>query len=364
MKIKHLIFAFLCLSGVTLSAQDFQYSYYQFSPISYNPAFTGAFYGNIRVNAMIRDQLRTVAPANNTSFQEVGVGGGVEYQTLSISIDGNLPFGFKEGDWISAGINIAKDEAGDLDYKHSFNGISAAYHMTLGKKQNAVLTLGAKYGKYGKGITSTNVSDYLSPYILSGQINDLDVNNLTAQGQDLSIDEANDFMVGLLLSAPMGDNSDIRIGISSDHLLAPTLRVSQQMGTSGPITQRLDRRINGVVQFYTDLTDNITFNPSLVFQSMGESSNILVQSLFSYHMPGKDDLALTFGLGYRMSDNSVLPFYMGADMKDMRIGISYAINMGGLSGAGREGGFELGLTKIFSWNKKAKVKPIFVCPRL
>jgi hypothetical protein len=296
--------------------------------------------------------------------------GSPEYRTLSLSLDGNIPFGFRDGDWISAGINIVKDKSGDTGYQHGFNGLSVAYHLALGKKQNTILTLGGKYGKYSKGPKKGN---YISGLILANDAaTDFDLNSLNAGGSaqsDQILNETNDFMLGLLLSAPMGDNADLRIGVASDHLFAPRLRSNSQPDTSMvPIpnqpNDRLDRRLNIVVQYYVDLNDKITFNPSIVYQKMGGASNILIQNLFSYHLPKKDDLALNFGIGYRLANNAVLPFYLGADFNDWRVGMSYGINMGGLSGAGREGGFELGLSKIFSWDKKAKVKPIFVCPRL
>lgn len=370
MKIKQFVIAVFCLVSIGLSAQDMQYSYYQFSPISYNPAFTGAFYGNIRVNAMVRDQWRTIVPNNSTIGNEVTSPSSAEFRTLSISLDGNIPFGFKDGDWVSAGLNIVKDREGDTRYQHNFNGLSLAYHLVMGKKQNTVLTIGGKYGTYSKGPMK---GEYATGLILAGEFlnmpaNDLDIDNLNAGGSlesDQILNETNDLMLGFLLSAPMGDNADIRIGIASDHLLSPTLSVDTTGGGPNNQTrQRLDRRFNANVQYYVDLNDNLTFNPTILYQKMGSASNILLQTLFSYHMPNKDDMALNFGLGFRMANNAVLPFYMGADFNDWRIGASYGINMSGLSGAGREGGFELGITKIFSWNKKAKVKPIFICPRL
>jgi len=366
MKIKHLLFACICCISISLSAQDMQYSYYQFSPISYNPAFTGAFYGNLRINGMFRDQLRTIAPYYNDVDPRESLSG-TEYRTTSLSLDGNIPFGFKDGDWVSAGINLVKDKSGASGYRHDFNGFSVAYHMTLGKKQNTVLTFGGKYGSYTKGIGKPSEGQYYSLFLLSNPgASDNDIDNIPVDPQGVS---TNDFMLGVLLSAPLGDNSDLRVGIASDHLFAPRLRSKTPTDTTitnppNQVITKLERRINVVAQYYVDLNDNITFNPSIVYQKMGAASNILIQSLFSYHMPNNDDLALNFGLGFRMADNAVLPFYMGADFNDWRIGMSYGINMSGLSASGREGGFELGIARVFSWNKKAKVKPIFVCPRL
>ncbi len=348
MKIKQTFIAIFCLLTIGLGAQDMQYSYWQFSPISYNPAFTGVFYGNLRLNGLVRDQWRTVSVS------------GQEYRTLSLSFDGNIPFGLKEGDWISAGMSMVKDQVGATSYKHSFSGLSVAYHLTLGKDQTTVLTLGGKYGTYSKG---TKKGEYTSGFILSGAMSpDLDINGLNTGGNETS-----DLMIGLMLYTPMGKTSDLRVGFAMDHALQPNLSVTQDTSNvQNPISRRekLERRMNIHAQFYTDLSDKVTFNPTILYQKMGPASNILVQGMFSYAFNPEKEIYLNAGTGIRLADNSFIPLYFGADIKDWRFGVSYSINMGGLSQAAKEGGFEIAASKVFSWNKKAQVKPKFVCPRL
>ena len=355
MNLKHTLATIFCFLVIGLGAQDLQYSYYQFSPISYNPAFTGAFFGNLRANVLIRDQWRTVSTPSN------------EFQTLSLAFDGNIPFGLTEGDWISAGINIAKDEVGVSNFKHSYSGLSLAYHLAMGKKQTSVLTLGLKYGKYSKGPLKMN-DNYLSTRKIADPLGPhQDLNGLGNKGGQMDthlLGSANDFMLGLLLSAPIGNSSDIRIGLAMDHLLGPTLQGGSATSNSTTAGEKLDRRINFNIQFYTDLNDKLTFNPTILYQKMGQASNILVQGLFSYLFSAEKEIYLNAGTGIRLSDNSFIPLYFGADIKSWRFGLSYSLNVGGLAAVSREGGFELGISKIFSWNKKVNVKPKFVCPRL
>ena len=347
MKIKQTFIAIFCFLTVSLMAQDMQYSYWQFSPISYNPAFTGAFYGNLRLNGMVRDQWRNVSVN--------------EYQTLSLSFDGNIPFGFKENHWLSAGMSLVKDKAGASNYKHSFQGLSLAYHMPIGKKENTIITLGGKYGSYTKAFSKEGLETNFMFDNPGG--NDIDIAGLAVDENGNITNDVNDLMIGVMLFTNLGKTSALRFGVASDHLLEPDIRV-QQDTTGTRFTEEIERRFNIHAQLYFDINEKLTFNPTVLYQKMGPASNMLVQGLMSYAFDAEKEIYLNAGVGLRLSDNSFIPLYFGADIKDWKFGASYSINMGGLSQAAAEGGFELAASKVFSWNKKAKVNPKFICPRL
>lgn len=362
MKLRYLILSFFVVLIIKLDAQDVHYSYYQYAPTIISPAFTGAFYGNIRATAIHRGQWFNVGGPSE---------GNQGFSTTSLLVDGNLPFGFKKGDWVSLGINLLVEgnTAGIFDQKRSFNGLSAAYHLSLSKKSNTVLTAGLKYGKYGLAFTPNSQAQ--SPWSLqtgSAIEDDPDYQNQTSgANQNGNIeDSANDLMIGFMLTTPVGKNSDMRIGISSDHFLQP--RLKQDTTSQGPnlgVGDRLSRRINGFIQFYTDLSEKLTFNPSIVYQGIGPANNILVQSLFSYRPNDVQDITLNFGIGVRLADNMDVPIYVGADFKDWRVGLAFDTNVSGLTQAtSNAGAYELAVSKIFSWEKKAKVNPKFICPRL
>ncbi|MBT8232369.1 MAG: PorP/SprF family type IX secretion system membrane protein [Saprospiraceae bacterium] len=366
MNIKQSFLAILCFLSISMSAQDAHFSYYQFAPSTVSPALTGSFYGNIRATIIRRSQWFNIGSNGNDGFN-----------TMNVLLDGNIPFGLKEGDWISFGINmlsentglIAEPTAGILDMRRGFAGLSGAYHLTLGKKQTKVLTIAAKYGKYSNGYNGNGVS--LSPSnIVNGQMasfEDVDEMDLKiGQNQDGEvIEDTNDIHLGFMYTTPMGKSSDLRIGISSDHLFAPRLNSQLDTLTGQQVGAKIDRRINGFIQLYTDLNPRLVFNPTLLYQKMGAASNLLLQGLFSYQHNKKKEIYLNFGLGVRVASNMDVPIYLGADYKDWRVGLSFDLNLTGLSGAtSNAGAFELGISKIFKWNKKAEVKPKLICPRL
>ncbi len=366
MKLKHIFLILFCGLSLGMNAQDFHNSYFQFAPMTVNPALTGAFYGNLRVSVIGRDQGRPVA------------GSGNEFQDLSLALDGNLDFGFTEGDWVSFGGNLVRSDVavgndeGSTTFRRKFNGLTAAYHLAYGKKMDKVFSVGFKYGNYSTGFK--DLGGLVSPFDLENGVGaDADIVQLSAgQGPDLATKETGDYLVGLMLTTPMGKKSDLRLGISSDHILASRLTLGEGDRDSMPVEpqpdvqfERLDRRINAFVYYYTSLSDKLTFNPNILFQRQGVSTNIVVQSLFSYLYDPEKEISITAGLGVRLVNSFDIPIYLGVDYKSWRVGLAYDANVGGLRPSNSTfGALEIGISKVFSWVKKPVVEPEFICPRL
>lgn len=367
MRLKILFLAILGLSFWSSNAQDFHNTYYQFAPVVVNPAFTGAFYGNMRINAIGRNQGRPIASQNNIATDQTRN----EFNDISLTIDGNIPFGLKETDWVSAGINYSRSRAGAGGFQRAFSGISLAYHYSLNKEQTSVFTIGAKYGTYS---TQYNGRDLIDPFGLEDGSQSADltglINQIGMDGDNQSAINAGDLALGVMLTTPVGDNADIRIGLASDHLLAPRLRatVRDTMGGTNPINQgskRLNRRYNAFIQYFVSLNDNVVFNPTLNYFTTDNGSYILMQSLFSLLIDEKKEFLLNAGFGVRLNDSMDVPLYLGADWKTWRFGLSYDTNVTGLTQENSTfGALELAVSKIINWEKKAAVKPKFVCPRL
>lgn len=372
MKFKYLVITFLFLGCSHLRAQDLHNSFFQFAPASINPALTGAFYGNLRANVIGRDEGRPVTNRN-------------EWQALSLALDYNIDFGFTEGDWISLGGTFSRSaSAGSGDFRRQFSGLLGAYHLAFGKKQDRVFTIGVKYGNYSQGFNQVDLNSYSDPFGVEtgGSSTDLTSwysNIFNTQDGQPNQKTKGDYMLGFMLDAPMGKTADIRIGISADHILEPRFNIVNQSMTPNPnpnpnpippapgttLGERLERRINAFVFLYTDINERLTFNPNLLVQRMGVTTNIVAQALFNYDYNKEKEIGLIFGLGARLINDLDIPLYIGVDMKDLRVGLSYDVNVGGLRASSNTfGALDIGVTKIFNWNKKAVVKPLFICPRL
>jgi len=299
MKIKHLILVVLSCSFLQVNGQDFHNSFIQFAPMTLNPALTGSFYGNLRANVIGRDQGRSTA------------GAGHEWQDLSLGADYNIDWGLTKNDWVSAGLNFSRSaSAGVGDFRRQFTGVSVAYHLAFGKKSDKVFTAGVRYGKYNTGTRNPNTEDYIDPQLLSGGASrDLDDYLDQQFGQpDPREKSTSDYMVGFMLDAPMGKKSDIRIGIASDHILAPRLSVSADTmgGQTATFVENLDRRLNAFVFYYTTINNKLTLNPNLLVQQKGVTTNVLAQLLFNYTYSQEKEIGFIFGLGARFADSPII----------------------------------------------------------
>jgi len=358
MKLKHIIITIFTLFCFSLNAQDFHNTYWQFAQVEVNPAFTGAFLGNLRVNAIGRNQGHGVADGNNIPTDT----GRNSFDDLSLALDGSLPFGLKETDWISLGMNLSQSTVGAGAFKRNFMGISAAYHLSLNKDQTSIFTLGAKYGSYSTGLN--NKDGFSDPFGVAGMGVSQDITGLNvAEAAELS---ANDFMVGVIYTTPMGENADLRVGVASDHLLNPRLGNPVTDTITGVRTlKNLNRRLNVFAQYFVSVSDRVVVNPTVLYMTTDNASVILLQGLFSYLVNPEKDFVLNAGIGLRLNDNMDVPLFLGADWKDWRFGLSYDTNVVGLTQAnGTFGALELGVSRVISWDKKATVKPKYVCPRL
>src|SRR5690606_20163402 len=91
MKLLRLPFWVVVLAVLTafsgrMAAQDIHFTLHHMTPLAFNPANTGGFYGSYRLSALYRDQYRTVA-------------GKGAYSTPTFSVDVPVIRGFREKDW-------------------------------------------------------------------------------------------------------------------------------------------------------------------------------------------------------------------------------------------------------------------------
>lgn len=362
MRLKQIILLVLCSTCLHLGAQDFHNSYWQYAPTIVNPALTGAFYGNLRVNVIGRDQGRPVAGAGN------------EFQDLSITADYNIDFGLTDGDWVSLGLTISRSRTpGVGDFERSFSGLIGAYHLAYGKRKDKIFTIGAKYGPYSTSFN--NLVDARDTYSIlnPGGQPSTDLQQLQNNVATETEKSRNDFALGLMLTTPMGKNADLRIGIAADRILNG--RVQSSGGGTNPMDslppvqgfgfERFGRRINGFVSYYNSINSKLVFNPNVVVQSLNGTTNVLLQGLFKYLINPTKDMTLSFGAGVRLVNSTDIPLYVGVDVNTWKVGVSYDTNIGGLRPSSNTfGALEIGISKVFNWKKKPVVEPKFICPRL
>ena len=121
-----LLILVVALSG-NLHAQDIHFTLFDMSPLTLNPALSGAFEGTARLGGIYRAQ----------SFDAVNV---EQYETPSFYIDAPIIRGFRKQDWIGVGVAFYSDKAGRLGLETSGALLTASYHFALDQNRNNMLT--------------------------------------------------------------------------------------------------------------------------------------------------------------------------------------------------------------------------------
>src|SRR5687768_9477940 len=124
---------FLTLGFQLVNSQDIHFTLHQMTPLAFNPANTGAFYGSYRASVLYRDQYRSVA-------------GKGAYSTPTFALDAPVLKGFKETDWVGVGLFFYTDRSGDAGLTQQTFKFSAAYHLSLNKEGSSVLSISYQTG--------------------------------------------------------------------------------------------------------------------------------------------------------------------------------------------------------------------------
>lgn len=125
-----------------LTAQDVHFSQFFETPLWRNPSLAGIFKGDIRVQAVYRDQWNSVTDA---------------YRTGSVNAEFKMPVG-KMDDFITTGVQILYDRAGTAGFTSSYLLPAVNYHKSLSKEKNRYLSLGFMGGLVQRRIDISKVT--------------------------------------------------------------------------------------------------------------------------------------------------------------------------------------------------------------
>ena len=135
------------LFATSLLAQDRHFSQFYSSPLTLNPALTGAFDGKYRVGALYRDQWRGLLeqPYQNFSF-------GADLRL-------NAPFASKSNpDKMGLGLLFYRDIINSLDFSTTQIALSGAYHKSLDLGSTQFLSLGFQLGLSQRNVNYDNLT--------------------------------------------------------------------------------------------------------------------------------------------------------------------------------------------------------------
>ena len=113
-------------SQLIASSQDIHLSQFFEAPLWRNPSLAGIYTGDIRVQAVYRDQWNSVTDA---------------YKTGSLNAEYKMPIG-KGDDFVTTGIELLYDKAGTIGWTSTHILPALNYHKSLSADHNRYLSMG------------------------------------------------------------------------------------------------------------------------------------------------------------------------------------------------------------------------------
>jgi type IX secretion system PorP/SprF family membrane protein len=331
----HVILLGFLLSFSSYSfSQDIHFSQFYEAPLLRNPSLAGIFTGDIRVQAVYRDQWNSVTNA---------------YKTGSVNAEYKMPIG-KASDFITAGIQLLYDKAGTVSWVSTHILPTVNYHKSLSVERNSYLSLGFMGGPVERHFDRSKMTT-------NSQYDGLGDGENFVQPKYTYIDGS----VGMSYNTQLNDNPDnnIFIGLAYHHFTNPRNSFYNNDAV------RLDPKWVGSagIRFSVTPISYITFMADHSVQ--GSFQETIAGALYGIKMgPDWDHPVYTVHGGAFLRWNDALIPAIKIDYSPFSVSLSYDVNISKLktSSYGR-GGFELGLSYIGFTNKNNSSLQSLNCPR-
>lgn len=323
-----LFFSFGLAGVVSTSAQDRHFSQFYASPLTMNPALTGAFNGKFRLAGIYRDQWR---PSLERPFT-----------TLSTAADFRflVPQTSQVRDAFGVGLVFFKDEVKNFDLTNNEINIAVAYHKSLNAKNTKILSLGFQGGIAQRNINYNNLSfedmfNQENGYTLAtGEA--FPQNNLTF----------GDIAAGLNYSWAYKRDALFQIGAAMHHIAEPN--ISFFPGERGGESVLL-RRYQIHTSMILPMQGRAFFSPRLHLLSQGTHQEMIAGTNFRFLTNDYSGLGMHIGTWVRavadvdqpVALESATLFY-GLEWHGMLLGMSYDMGISNISQLGyKRGAFEI-----------------------
>lgn len=333
-------FVVTLLTCVATFAQDIHLSHIHASPTVLNPAMTGLFDGDIRATANAKSQWNMVTNG---------------YKTVVGSIDMKLT-GLGSRDFLSGGIQLYSDMAGDLNFTTQSIGLALSYLRALDKRGRTFVSFGMQNNYVNNRVDFSKAETY-------GYIDALNNPELNSNVNYW------DFSAGVGFFKQISRFNSYYIGVSAFHLNNPIVSFDNNIDQQDVLYRRFN--VHGGANF--KMSKNLDLKPNFVFMDQGPHREITLGSFARYRtmMKGrkKTDTYVYLGAWVRwyaendIAGTDAIITSVRFDYQDWQITFSYDVNLSEWTSASRGmGGPELSVVKIFkldkTYHKRTKVK----CP--
>jgi type IX secretion system PorP/SprF family membrane protein len=326
------------------AAQDIHFSQLTQTPLLLNPANT-ALAHDLSVYVNYRDQWRSVSSN--------------PFKTFNFSADVGL-FKNKEGSHAGFGIDIFSDKAGDGNMGTTAGQLDLSY--VLATNDQSFISVGIMGGFGQRSLDYANLV-WDNQYVM-GQ---LDPTLPTGEPLTFANRSYMDIGAGAAWYYGTGNNTissndayNFTVGLAAFHLNQPVYTFYGNTDNKLPIKYLAHASGEiGIKNF------SLVVEPGVIVMVQGGHHEINVGSLFKYWLQEasvytgrKKPAAFVLGGYYRFAD--AFNVVAGYEMYPFRLGLSYDVNLSGLTSASSgRGGFEISLRFLMADDGKSKNKQFF-----
>lgn len=305
----------IILITICAKAQDPHFTQFFASPLTLNPAFTGYFSGDFRIAGNYRSQWSSVTSP---------------YVTGTVSADfGILKNSIPYTDTWGVGILALYDKTGSGALTTTYAAISTAYHKGLDVDGNHTLGLGVQMALVNKRIDQTKL-------IFENQIGNTGFDPSLPSGETIANPSIGymDYNVGLLYNGLVGESSNLYIGASYYHFTEPVESFLDKSSSN-----RLSSRYTVHAGGSFPVMENNRVYLSAYHMRQNTATETSIGGAFGFLVNGIPEQPTMFYLGawYRYKD--AFNPYVGLEVKNFQVGLSYDLNVSTLRAASNYRGF-------------------------
>ncbi len=334
----------------TVTAQDKHFTQFYASPLTLNPALSGAMEGKYRVGAIYRDQWRKVLEN--------------PIKTFSMAADLRFEANRRKSteDAIGLGIMFFNDKVSVVDFSTTQIAVSLAYHKALGINEDQFLSIGIQGGLTQRNVNygSLNFHDEFD-----GSTGYTGISSESLPANNFAFPDLN---VGVNYTSQFAGEGRFFAGASIHHILQPKVsfyedptNVSVKPG--GKLYPKINAQLSASIPF--DKSNRVSMQPRLLAAMQGPHMEINAGTNFRFALGQYGGKALHFGTWARPVRNDAgfgfdaVVALFGLEINSMLFGLSYDLNLGALQAKQRQAAFELSVSYLGNYDNEKVLCPKF-----
>ena len=314
-----LTFTFIFWASMA-KAQDMNFSQFHELPLLRNPGLAGLFNGDVRATAVMRNQWSSVT---------------VPYVSQGLGAEGRFGLSENSGNYITTGLQITNDVAGDSKFGKIQLLPILAYNKLLSSERDTYLTLGFMGGPVIQRFDPSKLK--FDDQFVNGSYSPSNPTQQTFSRTDFTYIDGS---VGLTFSSTLGNEINYYIGAGCFHFTSPKVAFNKQ----NDIVLNRKYVVNVGFSAPTSDYDKFIFYADYFLQS----GNNQAQGGFIYKrdlIQGVEDESVSLSVGSLIRWNDAIIPLVKVDLYKFAFGLSYDVNISKLKTASQmRGGFELTLS--------------------